>query len=253
MDCATARRVLREAGAPTEPTVALVEAQQHRRACPSCEAWEEAGSEWRAALSEKLPPLRVPLGAKERLFAALGRARAGNDRRRPHGRLASALVLVTFLGTMAAGLWWWREATGNGILVAALTEDHLLYAAHLSPAEFLSSDPDAVARWFAGRVDFAVAAPRIPGAELIGGRLCTLADRRAALSFYEHGGRRVSLYQVHAEGLPLAALRPMTVEGRRYLCAHRKGVSVLAWTDRDVLYALVSDLPENDMLRLARF
>jgi len=187
------------------------------------------------------------------LFASLGEARVGTAFRRQRSRLSVALALASLLLVLLGGLWWWREGEHDRFLTAALTEDYLLYAGHPNPAEFPSKDAAAVSRWFAGRVDFAVDPMKLPGAELLGGRLCTLADRRAALWLYQSGDRRVSLFQMAAQGLPLGSFRRMTVSGRLYLCSHRKGVSVLAWTSRDVLYALVSDLPEDDLLRLARF
>ncbi len=251
MDCRIARRILREAGPPAEASTEAAEALRHGADCGECRAWAERERAWREALRDRLPAIEVPLPVKERLFGALSEARVGTSARRQRVRWTAALVLTGSLSAALGGLWWWREAHRDGLLAAALAEDHLLYAAQPAPAEFPSDDPGAVARWFAGRVDFAVPPPALPGAQLLGGRLCTLADRRAALWLYSLGDRRVSLFQMPAQGLPLGSFRPMTRGGRRYLCGHRKGVSVLAWTGRDLLFALVSDLPEDELLRLA--
>ena len=251
MDCHSARRILRQAEGPDEPSADLITAQQHWRHCGDCQEWERAEREWRAAIRQKLPPIGAPPELKERLFDTLAQARVGADLRRQRRRWSAAVIALAILGSSAAVLWLRREPARDGLLVDALTEDHLLYAARSAPSEFPSQEPEALASWFAGRVDFAVSVPAFPGATLLGGRLCTLVDRRVALSFYQRDGRRVSLFQMPAGGLPTGSLRRMTAGGKEFRCGHRKGVSVLAWTQRDVLFALVSDLPEADLVRLA--
>ena len=252
IDCRSARCILRQAGGPARPTAEWVAAQQHLGHCRDCQGWQEAEREWREALQEKLPRISAPLSLRERLFAALAQARVGTDLRGQRRRWAAAVLALCLLTVALGSLWWWRERSRGGFLVAALAEDHLLYAGRPAPAEVASDDPVVVAQWLADRLDFAVPVPGLRGAGLLGGRLCTLADRRVALWLYQSGDRRVSLFQMPAEGLPLSSLRIMTADGQRFRCAHRKGVSVLAWTERDLLFVLVSDLPETDLIRLAR-
>ncbi len=252
LECTTVRRILREAEGLALATPDRLDIDRHLLDCSECRAWQEAERAWRQALQEKLAEVETPLAVKEELFAALAGARGGLDLGRQRRRLAAAIAGLGLLATVLGALWWWHEASRGSLLVAALTEDHLLYATRPTPAEFRSPEPEAVAAWLAGRVDFAVPVPPLSGAALLGGRLCTIADRRAALWLYESGGRRVSLFQMSAERLALGRLRAMTRGGRLYRCGHRKGMSVLAWTERGVLFALVSDLPEDDMLRLLR-
>jgi anti-sigma factor RsiW len=70
---------------------------------------------------------------------------------------------------------------------------------------------------------------------------------------YQSGERRLSLFQMPGQGLALGPMRQMTVQGRNYRCGHHKGVEVVTWQDRGILFALASDLPEKDLLQLARF
>ncbi len=251
MDCASARRILMDAAGPAEPAGDLATAREHWRSCRGCQVWREREGSWRSALKGALPTINAPLAVKERVFAGLAQIRAGATLGRQRRTLFAAASALALLGLAAGGIWWRHEQTRAGLLVAALAEDHLLYAPNQTPAEFSSGDPEAVTRWFADRVDFAVAVPEISGAELLGGRLCTFADRRAALSLYKRGGKRLSLFQMPAQGLPFGPMRIMTVGSRQYRCGHRKGISVLAWINQDLLFALVSDLPEEEMLRIA--
>ncbi len=252
MDCATLRRIFSEGRGPARPTEELAEAQEHARHCRSCQIFSEEERAWRAALRETLPRVATPLPVKERLFGALARARVGAALRIQRRRFLAVVVTLAVAGLSMAGLFVWRERTRDGLFVASLAEDHLLYATRPAPAEFPSDDPGVVAKWFAGAVDFAVQPPAVQGAELLGGRLCTLADRRAALWLYRRGERRLSLFEMPAQGLSLESMGTMRTDGGRYRCGHHKGVSVLAWIERDLLFALVSDLPEEDMLRIAR-
>ncbi len=251
IDCREARLSLDGAAGPTRAALETTEARRHLNDCSGCRAWLESEREWRAALQEKLPTPQAPLHVKERLFAALAGGRVRTELRRQRRRFLTAAVLAGIVCVGLAAAWLWRERSRDGLLLAALTEDHLLYASRAEPAEFASSDPDEVARWLAGRVDFGIWVPRLAGATLIGGRLCTLADRRAALSIYQRNGRRLSLFQMPAAGLPIGSLHPMQADGRLFRCGHRKGLSLIAWVDRDVLFALVSDLSQADMVRLA--
>lgn len=250
MECATARHIIRISEGPCEPSEELVLAQRHMSACPQCGAWRKAQRGWRDALQEKLPRLETPLEVKERLFETLARARADGPLGVQRQRSVWAVLSVGLAAMLVALVWVSRETTQEGLLLAAVTEDHLLSMARSTAVEFSSDDAATVARWFTGRVDFAVMPHRLQGADLLGGRLCTLADRRAALWIFQRGTTRVSLFQLPAQDLRLGSLHPMSAEGRSYLCGHRKGMTVLAWTERDVLFALVSELPEDDMLRL---
>ncbi len=251
MDCGSARRVLRESEPVAIVSPELAGARAHEHRCPHCQKWRRGETEWRAALREKLLLPSTPAELKERIFDGVARARVGEESRRRRLFRTSAIAALILIGLSLAGAWWWRDTRRDGLLLAALTEDHLLYATHPSPVEFLSADPAAVGDWFASRLQFAVHVPAFRGSALLGGRLCTLADRRVALCLYDVSGRRMSLFQMPAEGLPLGSLRTMSVAGRQFQCGDRKGVSVLVWKDREILFALVSSLTQEEMLRLA--
>ena len=251
MNCRTARRTIIEGGSPSLLSRELDEARRHFQSCDTCNEWQEEENAWRVALREKLAAHEAPYRVKERLFAALAEARVGSAGEVRSRRMGFAVLVACGLLIALSGLVLWRETSREGYLVAALTEDHLLYATHSDPADFSSPEPNMVASWLSDRVDFAVEVPQFPGATLLGGRLSTLPDRRMAVTFYERAGRRVSLFQMPAQGLATGSLRRMNLDGREFRCGHRKGVEVMTWTNRDVLFALVADLPEEDLLRMA--
>ena len=110
---------------------------------------------------------------------------------------AAALVL---LGAAWAALSLrQREERRSADLAQALVDDHLRSVPEAMPAEVTTSDPQQVVRFFAGRVPFPPVAARLPGSQLIGGRLCKLDGKRVELLFYGSGGRTFSLYAFGGE------------------------------------------------------
>jgi anti-sigma factor RsiW len=145
-------------------------------------------------------------------------------------------VVVVALGVCA--LWWFRPAARGDAFVVQLVGDHVLNAlGHEKPLEVTSSDATVVENWFAGRLDFAVKLPRLAGATLVGGRLCSVAGRRVALVFYDHLGHRLSLFVMDAarERGPHACDQDV------------KGFTVCRQTVHGVEYAVVADLPPGEV------
>jgi len=53
------------------------------------------------------------------------------------------------------------------------------------PDYTVSDDPEVVARFFEGHVAFPASVPKLPGARLLGGRLCRIEGKLTELLFYE--------------------------------------------------------------------
>jgi anti-sigma factor RsiW len=101
---------------------------------------------------------------------------------------------------LAAGAWGiaaliGRQAPPDARLAAELAADHLHSVPEALPAEVVTDDPAEAVRFFADRVPFPPLAPRLPGARLVGGRLCKVQGRRVQLLFYRvSGDETVSLF-----------------------------------------------------------
>ena len=250
MDCRAVRRILRETPSLARLSPRISGARSHLSRCAICQTWEAAERSWRSALREKLPSLETPVPLKERLFSGIAEQRVGS-RTSPLRPIHFATLVVTAIAVaILVGLSTWPRRAGDRLLVPALVEDHLVYANRADPAELCSNDPAEIAAWLSGRIDFAPSVPSLHDSNLLGGRLCTVADHRVALAFYDHAGARVSLFEMVAERLPDSAFRRRTVLGRQFGVGHHKGVSVVAWHERGILFALVSALPEARLLEL---
>ncbi|RMG44548.1 MAG: anti-sigma factor [Acidobacteria bacterium] len=117
--------------------------------------------------------------------------------------------------------------------------------------QIVTPDRQALLDWFQQRVDFAFRLPATRAAELIGGRLCHLQGRRAALIAYRHAHQRVSLYVFDGRDVEWPEKRLASIDGRRFLVSAERGYNLILWRDRGLVYGLVGDVPHSDLLQLA--
>ena len=167
--------------------------------------------------------------------------------RRPWG-LHSA-VAVALLFAVVSVAWWWRDGgtqQGYEAIARALVADHMqsLHTSNLS--DIASADPSTLAAWFQERVPFPVQVPQSRDVRLLGGRLCSPLGHHGAVVFYEHQGKRLSLFTMAADVLPpeeRAALRAVSHE--RPHCLHAaEGCPVCLVCTGDIVRAVVMDGPE---------
>ncbi len=86
--------------------------------------------------------------------------------------------------------------------------------------EVASQDPSVVSRFFANRLDFDPYVPILAGADLIGGRVCTIAGSKSQLLFYRLGDRKLSLYVMNQ---PVDAVSQCRQVGQHHVCGRRHG------------------------------
>jgi len=120
-----------------------------------------------------------------------------------------------------------------------------------SGSEIRSSRFEQVEAWFAGKVDFAVQAPRFEQSELLGGRLCYLDGKKGAWLFYRKQGALLSFFIFDGTDITVAHLRRRASGEQKFGLGVAKGQRFILWKDQGLVYALVSDLREDDLVRLA--
>lgn len=266
--CGRARRVLWPGEGPRATTPEVEDAQRHLAGCGSCRRFFARMRETTDVLRRHAPRPEAPTAVRERIFRAVARERtrgggpgpvggpdrgwaagpdgpegAGDAPARWRRWLAAALAAVL----LVAGTWTMREwdgSTGTGEALGAFVEDHLRA---LHPGEIESSDPGKVRRWLAERVAFAVSVPRLPGAEIEGGRLCFLEGRTGTVIRYRVAGKPVSYYVMPADGSASARS-----QADAFRSEARSGYHVVAWRHEGLVHALVGDLPRDRLSELAR-
>jgi len=221
----------------------------HVDGCVDCAREDAAEHGLSEALDRRLPQYPAPLGLKRRLVSrwpVLPPTRPARSRvLRPvlAGGLAAALALFVVLALLRG-----HPTPGDGASAIALeaVNDHLRIIEVGRRLDVQSADVHQVRPWFAGRLDFA---PRVPfggDAEfpLRGGAIERFLDRRAAVYVYGRRLHAISLLVFRADGLPWPADRGTDPE-RVGLTV--RGFNVLLWRERDLGYALVSDLNAGEL------
>ena len=124
------------------------------------------------------------------------------------------------------------------------------------PLDYAATDVGSVQQWLQGHLDFAARVPRFrQGPALQGVRLSQLHSRPAAVLSYsipQADGRRVSLFIVDD---PDNADPPGTarrVADRQVWLSRSRGYNVVSWRNEEIVYQLISDLDEGDVLQLVQ-
>lgn len=178
------------------------------------------------------------------LAAAL--AKRGSWRARPFMNMAAAILLVIFGG--AAG-WFASYDPGAALaktIAASAISAHEVFAAEVKhPVEVWASDKDDLEAWLSKRLGVAFTAPDLTGQgyTLLGGRLLAVSDHPAAQLMYEDAGKkRITIFLTANVGEAESALR---VE-------HKGAIIACYWLNEKLAFAMVGEMDEEPMMRLAR-
>ena len=193
------------------------------------------------------PLLERPLPAAMVAAALAPSHRSGARWRRVAAATAVALLLF---GSGAGSGWWLRQRTIPALPEAGLLADalsaHRLYTAEVRhPVEVGADEEDHLVTWLSRRLGLPLMAPDLAGEgfELVGGRLLPAGHGPAAqLMYQDASGRRLTLYvRPSAEAAPESAFR-FAREGQ---------LTALYWRDQGGAWALLGELPRDELLRVA--
>ncbi len=270
MRCDEARALL---WPPEEPKVVgsrILEARRHVEACEGCRDYLAMD----AALVERFRRAReiqAPPEVRERIFDALARERvadhasppsrvSGKEQRKGLHSLPAALasVAVVFFVVMFTVSGPFSNLGGDadepGALVResgrVFVEDFLRRAVQAEHIQ--TSDPSEVARFLTRELGTPVGTPlSFPGFDLAGAEVCIVEGARGAVVLYKQGGRILYHYIIpndtRGETDPAVsdAIPPRWSGERSY-------PSVVTWRAGGLDQALVSDLPRDELLAVAR-
>ncbi len=226
--------------------------ESHAAACAGCGPRLASARDERVRMSslvrESATYHRAPPALRAGVEAALAResvpppaARAAAPARFGLGPLAA----VAAAAVLASALTWWAASSLGGARhdpVGELVASHVrsLQVDHLT--DIASSDRHAVKPWFAGKLDFTppVADLAAEGYALRGGRLDYVDGRPVAAVAYQRRQHVINLFVWSDAGGDEPAY-----------ATQRAGFNVVAWRDRGLRFALVSDLGEDELRAFA--
>jgi anti-sigma factor RsiW len=228
--------------------------QGHLETCAAC-AREEAGERvLTELLEERLPQHAAPLRLKRRLAATWAAAPRRRWPRWAWVATPAAAVAVLFLALVPLVERYAPAPPGGApTMVTEALNDHLRILASQHPLDIESSAMHQVKPWFEGRLDFAPAVSFLGNAEfpLGGGAIGYFLDRKAAVFVFHRRLHAISLLVFPAEGLPWPT-RPLERIGDALASTTPvRGFTVILWRTGELGYALVSDVDEQELRRLA--
>jgi len=227
--------------------------ESHIEECPVCRRAVRIQSAMKEAVKRAAPAV-APIELRRSVRLALRDEEPRGSRwdgvlRNPRsvGLLAAAVgAAVWFLaGGMSHPLFPTRHHSG-------LVDDGIALHRRGLPLDYTASDVGSVQQW----LDFAARVPRFrQGPALQGVRLSQLHSRSAAALSYsvpQAEGRRVTLLIVDDpdDGDPPGSVRRLP--GREVWLSRSRGYNVVSWRTDEIVYSLISDLDESDVLQLVQ-
>ena len=195
-------------------------------------------SRYGALANEPLPPAMQELLSASRVPA----------RSRDWLRIAAAILLLLaggVAGYVLRGVGI-DEPAGRAAFVDDALGAHVVYAAEVRhPVEVAANEEDHLVKWLTKRVGADIRAPLLAERQfrLMGGRLLAAEGAPAAQFMYENAsGRRLTLY----------IRRSGARENTAFQFAKVKGLAAFYWIDRPLAYAIIAELPREELLGVAR-
>ena len=221
----------------------------HLESCAECAHAVRIHESYKAAM------LRAGIHASHGLHDAVRDQLAAESRQGRWGRaFRDPRAIGVAAAAVGAAAWFLAGGLQHPLFSRphTLLEDSVAVHARALPLDYTASDVGAAQKWLAGRLDFGVQLPRL--GQVQGVRLSNVHSRQAAVVTYtipRGEGRRVSLLIVDdpEQQLPGAARQ---IADREIWLSQARGFNVASWRNNEVVYSLVSDLDEQDILALVK-
>jgi anti-sigma factor (TIGR02949 family) len=242
------------------------EMESHLAECESCARSARAQASFKDALRRAGDSQRASARLREAVRARLADPDAfdaldDDETERPtKGRWLTSSRGIAAAAAVAGAMVWFaagglhRPLFGPRQLSHQLIEDGVALHARTLPLDYVASDASAVQHWLQGKLDFGVQLPAFQNAAALQGvRLSQLRARSAVSVAYQlpQASRRVTLLIVD-DPEPEMAGTVRRVADREVWLSHARGYNVASWRRDEIVYSLISDLDEQDVLALAR-
>lgn len=243
-ECDGVRELLWPLDAPRACLDGEEEARAHLAACPACREFFERDAAIARALRELQVRERAPRALRERVFYAIARERSRTMPRpaatRARSLAARAAAVALGVVVLALGLF---ALPGDGHAGSAFAQDYLSRAVQQRRVDH--ADSAEISRFFLGEFGERIEPRRLPTARISRAMICLIEGRRAAMVEYLAGESVLAHYRI--------PLRPGS--GRRVVGVRTEsegGIQAIRWSDDRFEHALVSELPERELERIAR-
>ncbi len=214
--------------------------EAHLGECAECRAVLESEGRLRLALRRAAHSIAAPARLHRRLNEAIALEHSRTQtwtRRWP--AVAAAAILLAFV---------WRGATSESF--SDLREAAARHAGNL-PMDVVAADMGPVQKYFSGKLPFAVNIPSLTeeSPSELGGRVIQLNNHDAAYVRYETPRGRVSIFVYEGPSSGLYEAEPVyRIDNQPFLLKRVRGYTTLRWLRNGLVYSVVADLPERELL-----
>lgn len=195
---------------------------------------------FRARIHERLDAVTIPKLRRSRVWVP----------RLAWGALAAVLMAGLAVGYLALQP---KQAVEAAPLVRAAVTDHVECMLGRLPLEVTTTDQEEVSRWLQGRLVRSVVLPALApeGEGKMSIRWARLATAEGAQILVDRGGRMFSLFIMPVREAPWGLGRRVAQAGQEFFLNHLEGYTVVFWRQGDLLYCLVADGSEEEVLGFA--
>lgn len=239
-----------------------LDVQEHLQECPDCTDLAAAERTLRVVVRQQAATASLPEAEKRRLIRC-----AMQPRGRPWpwlttlreavqwrdvglGAAFAAAALLVFLSPLRDLL------NGDNTARKFVHETAMAYHTYLEqdvPMEVKTNDDGQLVRWASDVIGHSVHVPCITDetAQLMGGRLCRLRDRKGLAVRYKRADADLLVFAFRDATLSLPARRMTPTKAGRFYVQHVAGRPVILWQHAGVTYSMVGDIDRQVLLRVA--
>ena len=257
MECGEARKIFYLNSGVESLTSELVEAKRHIKHCAKCCEFFREEESIKNLIRERASREKAPPSLRESILGKIGKRHGQKSSNRLYNiflsgkamKIVPPVLIGMFLILAASSIFYFVSLNqGHHSLASLLAQDHITNIPEA--AQILSSEPISVEDWFRGKVDFMVKVPELRGATLRGGRLCRIKNHRIALLFYEKDKKPISLFIMDDSLADLSSIGKAEIHGKKVHYQSEKGCNLIFWREKGVLYAMVSDMRQEELIHL---
>ncbi|HWP48817.1 MAG TPA: zf-HC2 domain-containing protein [Candidatus Limnocylindrales bacterium] len=228
--------------------------EAHINACASCWAALEYERRLILAIHQARPLYSTPEGLREKIEQILQNHQPISKRFSSRTRRVFVAIVVV-LGLILA--WFIARPTHIPLVrpsefALVAVDTHQRYTRNQLPLEVISSSPEEISTWFAGKLPFNLKLPNYPEDlnqskpyEIVGARLIGFKQDYAAHVVYRLHNRPISLVVTSETIAQPAGGEKIPWQGLLFHFDVINGWKVLTWSDKGLTYALVSDFEEH--------
>ncbi len=227
----------------------------HLEACPACAGELAVQREIRNRVAAETPRRQPPAELRRKVTEILTTKPREKQTLLPRPALQWGLAFATLVLISLVSLTLLNRGGERipPILIEAVN-DHRSFVMRGTPPTAPTADPHEVRNWLAAKVGFEVDPPigQPAGIRFMGGDVTYFLERKVACLLYGKGQTLVSLFVLPERGVEVPRTGFRQVDGLELYVTSREGYGVALWKQGDLLYALVTDLPPDELVGVAK-